>query len=472
MVLFSCFGIQADNILLEESPAQVLPSYGPAQVLPKESPAKVLPSCGPAQALPTKTSAQPEVVIHVTKQGAQNVAAMKLFVGIWSEAGDLASRDIFARELRACLTFDNTCDIELSFLPQAPTQKSEITELFSKGYDAALYIKYCGAQKPIEWRLYETQQGSMVCGRRSVIRGDNRDAAFGIAERVCRELTGIMPPFLSKIAYIERPFGYHGAKLWIMDFDGKEAKLLFTARRPLVAPTWCPDKESPFIIVSEFKQANVRFLGIDMTGKTYPVIDEKGTYVGISYNPSSVGMSDLVFGKSGQIWRYTYGKKNPYTPVIANRNEVCASPNLLPNGDIIYCSDGKIKYFDTSKGKSRILISSGYSVAPAYLDVVKSVLYSKRVRKTMQLFIHNLTTNESRQLTFDKGNKIDPCWSPCGRYCAYTLEHGSQSRVYMLSIRSGKQWPLTPSHKICFSPTWSPRLENMLILETNHSTST
>lgn len=412
-----------------------------------------------------------DVVIHVPgrqsgagAEGAQKPASMKLYLGLWQrEKNDDAGA--FVRDLSAFLQFDEMFHVEQEILPVAPTTQDEVTRLFGRGFDAALFVEYGGLEKPVEWRLYDTQKGTMVCGRRLTVHGGERETALCVAEMVVRSLLGETPPFLTKIAFVEKPIGSRGgATLCMVDIDGKNIQRVFKSRRPIVSPIWTPDTKNPFLIVSQFTYKNVSFVGVDLAGRSYPLkifskskdgkSAQYGTYVGLSYGKS---MSEVAFGRSGKIWRYS--RERGAEPLDTGASLVCASPNLLPSGDIIYCADNKIKYYDCRSKNSRTLVGDGYCINPAYSPVSKQVVFSKRIRRVMQLCLGDVATGSVRQLTYDKGDKVDPCWSPCGKYVVFCWEQGRQSRLGIWSMRISRYELITPPNLCCSSPAWSPWFE-------------
>lgn len=418
-----------------------------------------------------------QIVVQLRNPSFQEHAqkAMRLYVGVWGEEKSSRDGKRFLRELDALLSFDQAFDVEVETLDQAPETQEEITGLFKKGFEAALLIHYAGAGQPAEWRLYDTRPGFMISGRRTMVRGQARDLAISIAERVLKELTDQRPPFLAKVVFVERPLGSHHSCLWIMDFDGNNRKLLLESKRILVAPIWTPNQKRPFIMVSEFARTNVRFIGVDMQGHTFPFAlnlkgtdatgktcvlkAQEGTFAGISYG---LDVSDVAFCASGDIWRYSYRPGGLFNrpvqtveKVISKPGVACSYPNLLLGGDIIYGADGKILYYHAATKESTTLAGKGFCVSPAYSGEAQSVVYAKRVNRVMQLFVYSLDTKKTRQVTFDAGNKIDPRWSPCGRYVYFTRERGHESRIGRLSLVTQTYTLITPRDWCCSSPDCS-----------------
>lgn len=418
--------------------------------------------CGPrvADAMAGCMGGQ-DLEIHVTTSGS-NHAAMKLYVGIFGHGVGTDSCTLFMKILETCFRFDHRFEVTRQTLTQSPTKRSEITGLFERGFDAALFIGYEGPGMPVDWRLYDTKPGAMVCGKRYGIGGEMRDLVYGVASAVVKELLGQEPPFLTKIAFVEKDRPKRQSLLCMVDFDGSHYKTFYRSRRTLVAPIWSPDKDLPFVVVSEFTPSNVRFIGVDMAGKRYPVIDRDGTNVGLSY----AGPAEVVYGRSGEIWHYRYNEKTKqgtHKRIVRGRG-VCASPTLMPSGDVIFCCDGKIKRYNAAAGCTEIVVADGYCVGPSYSKAADAIVYSKRVRGLMQLCVYDMRTKQSTQVTSGPGDKIDPCWSPCGNYCAFCLQSGRQSRIALYSFALKDHWFLTPADKNCSCPTWSPRFESAVVI--------
>ncbi len=389
-------------------------------------------------------------------------APMKLFLGVLGSGKERYDCSQLTRLLVQCLGFEKRFEVTQELLSSAPVKKSDMTHLFEKGFDAALYVTFDDLNSPIEWRLYDTQPGEMISGKRQATFGYVKDVAFSVAARVVKELTSIEPPFLSKIAFIERDNKKKKSLLSLVDYDGSSTQILLASTRILVAPTWSLSRKKPFVILSEFTPSNVRFVGVDMEGKKYVLLDLEGTNVGISYGKDG---QDIVYCRSGAIWNYRYDtelKKGVHRCLIREQG-TCASPSILENGDIVFCSEGKIKRYDVKTKRSTVLTPKGYNVAPAYSHSTGQVVYSTRIRGVMQLFTYDLKTKTILQLTHDRGDKVDPCWSSCGRYCAFCWEYKNESRIAVFSLATKEYWFITPSGRCCRYPAWSPIFDSVIL---------
>lgn len=404
-------------------------------------------------------------VVHVDTTNRAD-GAMKLFVGIiGKEKNSQASKECMSH-LKRCLEHGGKFSVSLKRMQSAPSKKSSIQKLFKNQYDCALFITFDGGNKPVEWRLYDTLLGTMIKGKRQQHMGtDMRNTAYTIATVVLHELTAEHPPFLTKIAYRKRDNKKKCCFLCITDFDGTHEEVILSSRRIIVAPEWNVHDSSIFF--SEFTPSNVRLMACDLQGRKRVVLDLDGTTVGISYAPWS---DEVVYCRSGALWRYSYDaqQKKGIHRLVIKENFPCANPILTKSGDIIYCCRGKIKLYQTKTGKKTILTPEGYAVGPAYCSLTERLVYSKRIGRTMQLFVYDMKSNIHRQITREssslkskdyRSDKTDACWSPCGTYCAFCWGRDGTSRIALINVLTGDYQFITDAHELCSYPSWSPNYD-------------
>jgi len=147
------------------------------------------------------------------------------------------------------------------------------------------------------------------------------------------------------------------------------------------------------------------------------------------------------------------------------------SPQLLNNGDIIFCSDFKtgspqVFYLDMANNKIKQLTSGGYCGSPRYCEKNRCVVYTKPVDGTFQLFRVVLDENHSvdseEQITFNEGDKHTPSWSDCGKYITFSYRVADDDgiltpQIAVLNNSSGKIRVLTQGKEAKSFPTWRNR---------------
>lgn len=409
-------------------------------------------------ALPDTTS----LTIALTSKNAkaQNSSRIPLFI---ARAPGLEEHNSHVKRMVARLKkyLESSKQFVVTERVQAlPKAKQQISALFPR-YTCAFFVEYKPETKSYQWRLYDTSQATLIKGKKYL----SPAAPMAPEEwaRVCAhdmwyELLHEVSPFMTRLCYIRKKYTNIrspriATQLCISDIDGAHERVMLSNSCINIAPYWSP--YSDFIFYSEFTQTNVRLMALDMQGTRRVVLDLDGTIAGISSSPSG---HQIVYGRSGGIWRYEYDpiKRAGQHTLVIKEKDACACPTLLANGDIIYCCQGKIKRYTKATGTRLIIIDDGYCVGPAYHENKGIIVFSQRIDGQMQLVLYSVATAQKEQLTFDQGDKIDPCWSPCGNFIAFCKEHKGKSRIYTIDIRNRSCQAITPEQDTCCYPSWSP----------------
>jgi Tol biopolymer transport system component len=334
-----------------------------------------------------------------------------------------------------------------------------------------IFIHYSDDRTELIWRLYETPEAAMVRGKKipqqkSGVRGH----AYALADKVWPELTRQSSSFMTKIAYAKRKSTIPGRQqsiLCVCDFDGSHEEELITKPSIYVGLYWYNNSELPLLLYYDFTRSHIRLMAVGMDRQKKILLNCEGTCVGISL---SKDRNQAVYGQSGDIWYYQFDqehKKGHRIKLISNGGKNTC-PTLLANGDIIFCSDSKklrqshaqvhgpqiYRYHAKDKAIEPIT-QGGYCVGPAYCDGTQAIAYSKRIHGIMQLFVYNIKTKEHTQLTFDGGNKIDCCWSPCGNYLLFCYQKDNISRIVAMHAVLKERYFVTSTRDYCTSPAWS-----------------
>lgn len=400
--------------------------------------------------------AEDSLVVRIDNENA-TAGPMRLYVGVVALVAT-AQQEVEAllEDFKQVFSFERQFEVTAEVRARLPRKRLEIKALFDRGFDAAVFVTFSGNKKAIEWRLYDTDSVNMVCGRK-IFQPQFDKVASQVAVRVFNELMGQSPPLLSSVTFVERKKSEGGSVVWIARYDGKTPVSIYDSQRILVSPSWGTSKKGPFLALSEFTPHNVRFIGLDLEGKRYILLDKEGTNVGIFYSDQC---RDAVYCSSGHIWRFSFNRERQ---LWEHRNikqilGTCGSPSIANNGDIVYCSNGKICSYSLQTGKQSIYTPEGYHVAPSYSPVQDAVLFSSRIAGEMQIQRLDLKTRKIQTMTTGSGCKTDPCWSPCGRYCAYCLQRGAVSTIMVRNLTSGQEWSISPKGIYAQFPAWSPSL--------------
>ena len=344
-------------------------------------------------------------------------------------------------------------------LPKKELQHN-IKALFMSGTPLALCIS-AESKKSIEWRLYDTMQGTMIAAKKYKKKGSiERGWAHAIADEVWQALTGNDGFFSSRIAYckeLKTKKGHSIRNMYVTDFDGTNEELLVEVPTVIVAPRWHSQK--PRLFYSEYTDTNVRLMSVSMKKKRKVA----SNFDGINMLPcfSKSGKSVVYCASHGdgncQLYHYKKGSLECFTK--NNGNNV--SPIFIDDERIAFCSDyqtgnPQIYIGNIKTGHVQRITKGGYCSSPSYCAKNNKLAYHMMVKGRMQIFTYDFNTKQSAQLTKGSENKHESSWSPCGTQLVYSQEHNGSSQIISLNLLTDKTHYLTNKKDQCSYPQWSP----------------
>lgn len=379
-------------------------------------------------------------------------------------------------------------DLEFSDQLEVDAKKSStelepkvLSKLFTQGTSLCLYLKEkTSAKKPlihaqslwVEATLKDTSSGDIffdktfICHPHSIVYDSHK-----ISDELMPILTGEKGPMLSSLAYCKQLSNKHKV-VCVADYACKMERTLVTAKTINVAPCW--HSKAPVLFYSQFTRMNSRLMSLDLHSKRHNVVC---SYDGLNMQPSfspDGSKAALCLSGNGNSEIYLYDQaicnklnKRVFQQITHNKGNN-ASPCLLPNGNLVFCSDfqsGSPQIYilkKQNKTTSRLTNGRGYCASPAYCPKTNMIAYTRYVNKIFQIFTLQLDTAQprERQLTFSKGDKLEPTWSECGKYIAFTYStaqsknHKLTHQIAVLNTNSGSIKTLTSSKEPKSFPSW------------------
>jgi Tol biopolymer transport system component/imidazolonepropionase-like amidohydrolase len=151
-------------------------------------------------------------------------------------------------------------------------------------------------------------------------------------------------------------------------------------------------------------------------------------------------------------------------------------PQWLPDGDVLYTADGKIKRRPPAGGAARVIeFSADVSFSrPAFTpkrhtfdaagpQPVRGIMHPALSPDGAQVAFAALGDiwsmpigGTARRLTSDPALDTDPAWSPDGRLLAYASDRGGSMNIWIRDLQRGADRQLTRLASAATMPAWSP----------------
>ncbi len=372
------------------------------------------------------------------------------------------------------LNFTDQVVVDLKKYHSEPTLEV-MNRFFKKGISIFLLLEKDGGR--VKLFLKDSRSGELLYEENFDI-GTKGAVWLGheIAKKLLLNLSGDEGPFLSTIAYCKMEGPYH-KDIYVTDLLFQSERKVVASPTLNVAPCW--HSSLPLLFFSQFTKRNSRLMSVDVTtGKKRIVC----SYDGLNMQPSfskdgTKAVLCLSAGGNSELYLYDKNipKKNGKTIFkrLTKNGGNNVSPILLPNDDIVFCSDfqtgaPQIFYLSQRKHKIyRLTNGRGYCAAPSYCEKRNSIVYTRLVNGVFQLFSIDLKKvgkekNYERQLTFDSGDKHEPSFSSCGRYVIFSYSKRSDfvlkmPQIAILNVDSGRIRVLTKSNQPKSYPAWVDR---------------
>ncbi|MBP6870199.1 PD40 domain-containing protein [Candidatus Babeliales bacterium] len=347
-------------------------------------------------------------------------------------------------------------------------KKSEIKKLYEQNYYLAIFISQ--EKNGFSWRLYDTQQATMVVGKKYEKRGlVLRGWAHNLSDQIWPEFMGAQSCFSSKIAYCKQLWVKHNGRdrvykhIYIADADGKNVRPLVEIPTVCLAPRWSNQVNDPILFYSENTLSNVRLVMANMYGKRRTIC----SFDGLNMLPAFADdHKNIVFclskdGSSQLYHSFLDGQHKRVFNRMTQNNADNFSPCYIDDHTIAFVSDYQAKYpsiysLDIKTLKTTPITTDGYCACPAYCKANNKLLYSKMMGQAMQIFTYDIGTKTHEQLTKGHESKEEGCWSPCGNFIIFAARSHGQSRIARYNLLTGKMHYITPASENCTYPAWSP----------------
>lgn len=317
--------------------------------------------------------------------------------------------------------------------------KKVLKKFFTEDYALCVQLKLLKKKKDVATvavNVKDTETGATVFEKAFACDAKNLSLdCHKMTAELIPALTGHASIALSSLAYCEQ-YALGKKSICITDYACFTKKTILKDKSLNIAPSW--HSKDDFIFYSRFTKRNSELRCFNLKNNTARTIC---SYDGINMQPScSPDGSQVVLSMSGKRSNtelYLYDQaickklgKRVFKQLTSNGGSN-VSPCLMPSGNVVFCSDfetgsPQIYLLETKNNEiKRVTNKEGYCAGPSYHEKTNSIVYTRLLDGNFQLFSICLSDKQprERQLTNSSGDKLDPSWSPCGRYIAFTYDY-------------------------------------------------
>ena len=280
---------------------------------------------------------------------------------------------------------------------------------------------------------------------------------------------GIRGVARTQIAY-ESKAGSGDKAIFVMDYDGENARQITVPGILTVTPNWSPDSQRIAFTSYERNQADIAVISpIDRRG--YPFEVFPGTVTTPAFSPDgervafSSGMREVRGQPDMEIYVSDLQGRNPRRLTSSLGVDIAPSWNPRTGQQLAFVSDRsgspQIYIVDAEGGNLRRIIDEGGDATdPSWSPDGARIAFSwqRSGTSTKDLFMHELSTGRNQQLTRNSGYNENPSWSPDGRHLAFESNREGSVQIHSMLANGSRVRRLTTGGRNT-NPSWSNYVE-------------
>lgn len=303
------------------------------------------------------------------------------------------------------------------------------------GADLILTCTYTQTDKlTIEGKLYETQKGTMLLGKRfSGPASEYRKLIHSLTDSIITTVTGEKGIAQTKLVF-------EGAKqIFISDYDG--ANIVQLTKDPCLNlfPNWSPGGDR-IVYTSYLYNFPQTFVYNIREGTRGRICGFPGLNTSASFSPDGRRVA-LTLSKDGNPEVYVINTDGSGLKRITNDKSIDSSPCWSPDGrKLAFVSNRggspQIYIVDSTGGGSpkRLTYTGSYNTNPCWSLKGDILVYNSLIGGIFQICTVDVNTGETIQITSLPGSCENPSFAPDGRHIAFSLTKGYNSALYIMDI--------------------------------------
>jgi len=326
-------------------------------------------------------------------------------------------------------------------------------ELLVKGAYTCL-----GSRVEVEVRIYDVFWSRQILGK--IVLGEisaYRHLMHRLSNEIILALTGYQGIFLTKLAFVSTTTGHK--EIYVSDYDGENARQLTDDKSIALLPRWSPAGDrilftsykdgGPMLYIWEAATRSIKRIsarpGLNMGGSWSPDGRRLALTLSLNENPD-IFLTDLNGKIIKQVTR-TWG--------------INVSPVFSPDGkEMAFVSNRsgspQIYILNLASGtEERLTFDGNYNTSPSWSSQNR-ITYTSMQGGTFDIYSIDPKEGRPRRLTEHPANDEDACFSPDGRYIAFSSNREGAYHLYLMNENGQNQRRISFIKGEQTAPSWGP----------------
>lgn len=271
--------------------------------------------------------------------------------------------------------------------------------------------------------------------------------ALKACDRAVEKILGLPGFYTGKLAFISDRTGK--SEIYISDLLFQNVRQLTNDKSLVSSPRFSPDGRI-LNYTSYYRAGYPDVYRIDLgSGRRTPIATFRGLNNGGSFSPRGDEIA-LILSSSGNPEVYLADPQGLKFRRLTHTPAIEASPSFAPDGQrVVFTSDlagrPQLYLMDTVGGPMRRIQTniSNYCAEPMWNPRDPNLIaFTVGVGSGFQIAVYDFTTHQSKIVTHEAGDGIEPCWVADGRHLIYTSRVGVTRQLNLLDTETGKKSPL------------------------------
>jgi len=314
-----------------------------------------------------------------------------------------------------------------------------------------------GQQLKIEVRLFDVFSGKEFYGKR--VLGSVKRARYlmhRLGGDIMFTLTGHPGPFLTKMAFVGTSTGHK--EIYVCDYDGHNLRQITQYNTITLSPGWSPSGDR--MIYTSFRNSGTVLFMHDVVKRSVSKIsDRKGLNIAAAWNPNGKELA-LTLTISGNPDIFLIDTAGKILKRLTKNWGIDVSPAFSPDGKkMAFVSNRsgspQIYVLDLITNQiERLTFEGNYNTTPSWSKLDR-IAFSGSTDGHFDIWTISSDGKNLYRITQDQGDNEDPCWSPDGRYIAFSSNRtGGNYHIYIANANGENQRRVIFSKGAQLSCSW------------------